>query len=175
MTGLPDAQSTPDVQAAFAPLAELPCWNVHVGYGGSLVMDFGEPRLKISPERPNNKSRRPRFIHLYGQWHLWLWCCDWFVVQDGRRQGGSLTKSRQEKAVQRLAHRKLLNVAVNTIPGRSVFTFEGGVHLSTRPYNRHYYHRSDREQWLFFEPSDMVLSLYESGAVTHKHKKAKPE
>lgn len=152
MTDLPDAPPPPDVQAAFAPLADLPCWNVRVGYAAGLTLHFGEPRLKIWELPYHRKRGLRRSIHVYGQWHLWLDMCDWFVLRNGERRGSSLTKDGHERAVRYLSGRKLESVHINTLPGRSMFTFEDGVKLCTRPYRRS---EKDDEQWLLFEPSGM--------------------
>jgi hypothetical protein len=161
-----------DVEAAFAPLLGLPCWNVKPGYGSFLTLEFGEPHLKIrEPREVKSGSKRVREllarrnVHVRGQWHLWIYCCEWEVYSGKKRVGHSDLKASGTKWIERGAReldgQKLTGVRVKPKSGNSVFTFDLGSRLETKPYNR----RS--EQWLLYEPDGRVLTYRADGLFSH--------
>jgi len=57
-----------------------PAWNVQQGHGSFLTFEFGEPKLEINERNsPDKGIRRSAYVH--GQWHLWIYCCSWRVLQ----------------------------------------------------------------------------------------------
>ena len=74
---------------AFGPAYGHPCWNVKPGVGGFLTMEFGNPTLPVHAPLPTAQAegvpRRGAVVH--GEWHLWVYCCEWVVRTDGKRIG----------------------------------------------------------------------------------------
>ncbi len=151
----------PIFRRVFGRLYGLSCWNVKPGYGSFLTLEFGQPHLQIDePYEPRGKvsprvrkTLARRRIYVQGDWHLRIYCCDWLVSERGKVVGDCLSKSRIQKAAWALDGQKL--VAVTIIPRgcHSIFEFDLGGRLETRPYNRKY------EQWMLFCPSGRVLTL----------------
>jgi len=76
-------------------------WGAKEGYGASINLDFGQPFLKIrEPIKSNAKSKRVREILSFrqvivsGEWHLWIYICDWFILQKGETIAKSILKVR---------------------------------------------------------------------------------
>lgn len=78
---------TDPVGSVFAPLLGLPCWNVQKGQGSFLTFEFGDPSLQIREPIESTtaasatilawRRRRRRSIRPIGEWHLWIYCCNW--------------------------------------------------------------------------------------------------
>lgn len=170
------------IENAFEPLNDLPCWNVKRGYGSFLTMEFGEPHLKIdelpkttwsSPIHGKRRRYPHRTVTVRGQWHLWIYCCHWFVMRDGLRIGDSYTDSGIDRAAAELRGQKLISVTVNHLPGRSILTFDLGARLFTRPYSAIRWRVP--EQWMLYEPSGRVLSFRADGKYSHHPGNTRPE
>ncbi|MCU1244544.1 MAG: hypothetical protein JWN02_454, partial [Acidobacteria bacterium] len=75
------------IEKAFVPLVSLPCWGVKRGYSTFLTFEFGNPSLVIrepivaSPGASASLRRMlaRRNVHARGEWHLWIYCCNWSV------------------------------------------------------------------------------------------------
>lgn len=165
------------IESAFAPLRDLPCWNVKPGYGSFLTMEFGRPSLSIrepmaAPTARTARVRKllsRRTITVHGEWHLWIYCCAWEVTDGGKPAGDWTTPRRRKKAALELDGQKLVDVFVNRRRGRSEFRFEFGSRLTTRPYDR------DSEQWMFAEPNGDWLSFRADGLYRHGPGNRTPE
>jgi hypothetical protein len=145
----------------FAKLYGLPCWGVEPGYGLSLTLEFGDPHLEIREPRPPQAHWSRRFrammarrrVFVHGEWHLWLWDCDWAVFLDGRRVGDCSGLRRVRRAAEVLDGQALVSAEVRARGCRTTFGFDLGGRLETRPLNRR------GEQWLLYTPSGKVLTL----------------
>jgi hypothetical protein len=93
-----------------------------------------------------------RSIHVRGRWHLWIHSCEWRVQTKGRIVGDWTTPRRIERAAQELNGQKLRDVRVTARGSGSVFAFEFGAVLETKPYDR------SSQQWLLYEPDGRVLT-----------------
>ena len=149
------------INRSFEPLFRKPCWGVKRGYGSFLTMEFGRPHLQIREPQvgPTNLSRRVRaslarrLAIVHGDWHLWIYCCDW-VVRDGAKVvGDSSSPRRIDRAGAFLNGQELLSVGLQGRGARTIFRFDLGGELETSPFDR------KSEQWLLYEPSGMVLVL----------------
>src|SRR5436305_1318277 len=80
------------LRRAFVPLIGLPAWFVHQGYGSFLTLEFGAPHLRVREPRAarGNVSEKvkklflKRRVSVKGEWHLWIYCCQWRVSDDGQ-------------------------------------------------------------------------------------------
>ena len=162
------------IEATFSPLYGLPCWNVKPGHGSFLTLDFGEPRLEFREPREAEHSRSlkiknlyaRRLVTLHGDWHLWVYCCYWNFFLNGRFVGDSNSEKGIQKTVVELNGQKLVRATANQLPGHSVFEFDLGGRLTTRPYDKSY--EGPSIQWMLFEPSGDVLSLRGDGLYSHQ-------
>lgn len=162
------------IEARFQPLRGLPCWNAKSGYGSFLTLEFGEPYLDIREPREasSTASKRVqralarRLVVVHGEWHLWIYCCQWNVYTGKKLVGHSALDSSSKRPIGRAAReldgQKLMHVEVDPSRGASVFSFDLGSRLETQPYD------ADSEQWMFYQPDGMVLSYRADGAYSHQ-------
>ena len=92
---------------AFGPAYGHPCWNVKPGVGGFLTMEFGNPTLPVHALLPTAQAegvpRRGAVVH--GEWHLWVYCCEWVVRTDGKEIGHSNLNGRGFALTPRLSNK----------------------------------------------------------------------
>jgi hypothetical protein len=157
------------IEKAFKPLRKLPCWQAERGYGSFLTMEFGNPSLEIrEPKKPLEKVSikvkkvlERRNITVKGDWHLWIYCCDWGVFEGNDLIGDCSKKKSMDRAAAQLNGQMLKKVRVYK-NGRTDFKFEYGTLLMTRPYDK------DSEQWMLFEPNGNVLTFKADGNISYQ-------
>jgi hypothetical protein len=160
------------IERVFQRLQGKPCWNVRRGYGHFLTLEFGEPHLEIREPSQVTKSVSPRVrklfarrrVTVHGQWHLWIYCCDWELLIDGKliADNRSSTPRKIDRALADLDGQALTGVSVSPKNARSVFEFDLGGSLVTRRFDR------TGEQWMLFEPSGHVLTVRADGHCSHQ-------
>lgn len=159
------------IHDSFAPLLGEPCWQVRRGYGSFLTFEFGDPHLEIYEPRtvPAHYSERVRKrlarrnIFIHGDWHLWIYCCDWLVTAHGERIGESSTHERMDRAAAELDGQALIQVHRDAETDHWFFNFDLGGQLETIPYDKPQY-----PQWYFHEPSGYVLTVRGSGIFSYR-------
>jgi hypothetical protein len=87
--------------------------------------------------------------------------CDWEVFSKNKRIGGSSREKSVQRAADVLDGQKLLRFSVQSRTARSLFEFDLGAVLKTRPYDK------KSEQWLFYEPHYKVLILRADKCYRH--------
>ena len=159
------------IDAAFSPIYGKPCWLAQRGYSSFLTFEFGTPHLDIYEpgERPFALSKKVkirlvrRTVRVHGEWHLWIYCCDWSIRLGGKQIAHSESSDRRtERAVGVLDGQSLTRVSVDPSNARSVFEFDLDGSLLTWPYDK------DSEQWLLYEPSGYVLTVRADGRYSHQ-------
>jgi hypothetical protein len=153
------------IERFFRKLYGKPCWGVRPGYGSFLTLEFGDPHLQVTESTVASSgapakvrktlARRGVFVH--GEWHLWIYCCDWEVLLGRKHIGDSSTKPRVCRAAAFLDGQKLTRFSISRRTARCVFEFDLGAILKTRPYDK------DSERWLLYDPSHRVLALRADG------------
>jgi hypothetical protein len=149
------------IQRITAALRGKPSWAVKKGFGTFLTFEFGEPRLVIREPVTDSKAHslkvrrmlKRRHVHVAGEWHLWVYMCDWRVLSDERVVGDSSSTRRITRAAKFLNGQALIDIILARRGARTTFLFDLGGVLETRPYDR----RS--EQWLLYEPDGHVFTL----------------
>lgn len=148
------------IRISLSRLYGMPCWGVKRGYGSFLTLEFGRPHLRVrEPYRSTAASKRVReaatrrLITVSGDWHLWVYCCDWAVFNGSRLIGDSDSKRRIDRAASFLNGQRLVKAWIVPRGMRSVFEFDLGGRLETKPFDR------TSEQWLLYEPTGNVLSV----------------
>lgn len=165
------------IKKSFNKIKKLPCWGVDAGQGSMISFEFGEPSLKIrEPIKPTKHMQKNikeildrRRVTVNGEWFLWIYCCDWIVKENKKIIGDSTTKLRMEKASKFLDGQKLINVIIRPRGCRTVFEFDLGGILETKPYDK------ISEQWLFYEPDGKVLTLRADKMFSYGHKDTSQE
>lgn len=160
---------TRQLERSFKPIYGLPCWGVKPGYGEFLTLEFGEPHLSIrepinpSPGASARVQRRVsrRNVTVHGDWHLWIYCCDWEVCSPEKIVGDCTNRRKAQQAADFIDGQKLMSFAFNQKNRQCVFTFDLGAILVTRPFDR------KSEQWMLFEPSGKVLTLRADRKYSH--------
>ncbi len=172
------------VHQSYSPLYGLPCWNARHGHGSFLTFEFGEPHLEIHEPQQSNPShspavqkalsRRRAFVH--GEWHLWIYCCDWLATIHGDRVGESGEAGRMVQAAAALDGQVLLRVEADLERGRWYFDFDLGGRLETRRYVAgEPYAKPAAKQWHLYEPGGHVLTVRADGFYQHVPRDASPD
>jgi hypothetical protein len=157
------------IDDVFRPILGKPCWQVNQGYASFLTFEFGEPRLHIQEPRQASKqaseklrkrwARRHIFIH--GDWHLWVYICDWrILLNDEEIANDTSTRKTIKNALLEIDGQVLTSVTIKK-SHISVFEFDLGGKLEIIP-NLVDYEKTD-ELWLLYEPSGNVFTLRADG------------
>ncbi len=153
------------IERIWSPVHGHPAWSVRRGHGSFLTFEFGAPALRIREpvEARDDASERTRAslarrrVHPVGQWHLWIYCCNWVVLDHGVAVAHDAALDDEiAAAVGLLDGQKIVSVAHGEAPGTWTFRFDLGGELRTSPY------RDDPglEQWHLYErDSGCVLSV----------------
>jgi hypothetical protein len=151
----------------FRKVYGMPAWNVQPGYGTFVTFEFGSPHLVVDePIKSKAKSARVRKnlarrrVRVYGDWHLWIYCCAWRIYQR-RTLLAHWAQSREKtsRAIEALDGQRLLRVRVNSNTARSEFIFDLGGRLVTEPYDDD----PSTEQWMFYPRKGAGLTLRATG------------
>ncbi len=140
--------SSTEVEIITSQLQTKSAWDIRLGEGSFLTMEFGSPESNPSGSRA------------HGEWHLWLYMCNWRIETDDKVLVGSdddretiqsVLKTAvfgETKTVQVVAPSK--DLSINFASGLKVHTFSSS---SDR----------DEEQWKLFTPEGKVLVMYGDG------------
>lgn len=130
------------------PIAELlepvlgrPSWLVRLGYGTFITMEFGEPAVRVSDPVLTKihidgapGQARTRRSTVGGQWHLWVYCCQWSLLLGGTQLADSESDdTTMHRALHVLDGQALTAVEIEPADGRTRFTFDLGCSLLTCP------------------------------------------
>jgi hypothetical protein len=171
------------VEEVFRPLAGVPCWNVKRGYGSFLTLEFGAPYLEVRDPRPPKEGRSEkanrllatRGVYVHGDWHLWIYCCNWRVFQGETVAGKSTSHLQMDNGARALDGQILTGIEVDLSAGIWNFQFDLGGCLATQRYaRRSRYYAEDKEQWLLYQPDRMVLTVRADGKYSHQHGETRP-
>jgi hypothetical protein len=157
------------IQDVFRPILGKPCWQVKQGYASFVTFEFGEPHLHIQEPRKatkqatekvrRNAARRRIFVH--GDWHLWIYICDWRFFFKGEEIANH-TSSRKvvKKAILELDGQALTSVTIKQ-SYVSIFEFDLGGKIEISPNHKDYEKTS--QLWFLYEPSGNVFTLRADG------------
>jgi hypothetical protein len=133
-----------EIQATVAPLLRHKAWNVSLGVGSFITLEFGEP-LPL--------GEQDKRIH--GEWHLWVYMCAWrleknneFIAgcEDPRDQLIEDVKLMEGLAIKSI---EILAPACDTI-----IHFEDEVILRLFSI-----YSKENEHWMLFAPDGNVLVM----------------
>lgn len=156
------------VQSVFTPVLGLPAWSVQKGQGSILTFDFGDPTLRIrepiepqstTPPRVAAQLRR-RNIRPIGEWHLWIYCCNWRCIEGGSEIAHSESTEKRINSVARVLNgQRLMSVGIDPVDGTSSFSFDLGAVLQTWPYED----EDLDEQWSLHRRSGYTFAYRKDG------------
>jgi hypothetical protein len=165
----------PIFQRVFKEVYGRPCWGVENCVGSDIVFEFGDPHLVIrepSAARPKASRRvrelfARRGVTVQGQWHLWIWMCNWEIFHKGKRLGSDRARSNLQPIVHSLDGQKLIRFSFPPRGNECVFDFDLGGVLITHPWG------PDDDQWMLYEPSGFVLTFRGNNRFSH-HRSNQP-
>jgi hypothetical protein len=135
------------IEALFQPLIGQKPWRASVGWGSFVTLEFG-------PKRLYNR-------HYHGDWHIWLYQCDWSLNSNGRCLADSESKKKlMQLAIDNLNGSELTDVSFDSQRKITEFVFGNDLHLRCKPYANA---AADEEYWILFTPDRQVASLRKSG------------
>lgn len=145
--------SAPAHSKVFAPLLGKAPWNMKLGIGSFLTMEFGAPQ----PEAFRGKT----FVH--GEWHLWIMHCGWRMEREGAILAASNDDHEQlDAAIDRLSLGPLVQAEVNGLLDLTL-VFVEDLRLYTFTL-----HSSDYEQWELFRPDGLAWVAEPGGRLVEK-------
>jgi hypothetical protein len=162
------------IDDVFQPILGKACWQVEQGYASFLTFEFGEPHLRIQEPRQASKQASEklrkrwarRHVIVYGEWHLWVYICDWQIFLN------------DEEIANNTSSRKIIKNALLEIDGQlltsvtikkshvSIFEFDLGGRLEIIP--NHVDYEKTVDLWLLYEPSGNVFTLRADGKYRHR-------
>jgi len=129
------------------PLPGQAAWNVKLGIGSFLTMEFGKS-ISISAE-----DKR-------GEWYLWIYCAGWYLENpNGVFIGSEDSRDIIRKEIQVLEGRKLEDILISAVAFETKFVFNDGIILHTFPLSFF----DDCESWKLFTPEKKVLLINPNG------------
>ncbi len=130
------------IKSKFNSLLGQKAWNVSLGVGSFLTLEFGKPL----PEKHGT---------VYGEWHLWVYCCAWRLEEAGKVLVASEDeRSKIQSAIMRLEGLTLQFLEIQPPIWDTVFTFENEFILKLFSV-----HSEEYEHWMLFAPDGNVLTL----------------
>lgn len=136
-----------EIQDLFEPLIGQKAWGGKIGWGSFVTIEFGTKHLQEH--------------HFHGDWHLWVYQCDWELRSGERLLANSESKKRiMQLAVDNLNENELTDFSFDVRQMLSSLTFGRQLRLSCKPYPDA---TPDEECWMLFMPDRQVASLRASG------------
>jgi len=130
------------IDTLLRPLIGQKAWGASVGWGSFVTIEFGPKRLYQR--------------HFHGDWHLWLYQCEWELNSSGSES----KKKVMQLAVENLNGAELKSFSFDSQRMSTKFSFDNDLHLSYKPYPDAV---PDEQCWILFTPNRQATSLRESG------------
>ena len=131
------------INEVIKPLLGHAAWNVNLGIGSFVTMEFGNLIMTT--------SRKPR-----GEWHLWIYFCGWYLENPrGLFLGSEDPRKILKQEIKVLESHHLEKVVISPIAFETNFVFDDNLVLHTFPL----YFNEPYEYWKLFTPIGKVLFL----------------
>ena len=143
------------IQSKIAPLIGQRAWQPNQGIGSFLTFEFGTkvPRKPIKSKLLKRIRKGPQLDR--GEWHLWIYMCEWRIEKGSEILAGSEDDhSKVEIALQSFNNKTLTSMEILSSFLDTLFIFEDEVNLRT--FSRD---SKECEHWMLFTPDENVLSL----------------
>jgi hypothetical protein len=152
------------IGSVFSGIIGKQCWLVRRGYGSSLTFEFGEPHLRVREPRESDSGSEPvrhmharRRVQVRGDWHLWIYCCDWKISRGAERLARNSSRDETIAAgIMALDGQSLTGVDVDPLTAATTFSFDLGGVLRTKRWKNE---KTPYEQWMLYAPDGNVLTL----------------
>lgn len=138
-----------NIDEVFDAIVGRPAWGVRLGVGSFVTMEFGEPHLVVVEPRKSLKNRR---VIPHGEWHFWIYCCNWKArIGDGQYVTSEDDRASLQKAADFLDGQILLSAKIDPQDVKCIFSFDLGGIIELTPY------RGDgpNEMWLLYHSPDV--------------------
>jgi hypothetical protein len=135
------------IDSLLRPLIGQKAWGASVGWGSFVTIEFGSKRL--------------HHRHYPGDWHLWLYQCEWDLSSNGRLLAHSESKKKvMQLAIDNLNGAELKSFSFDSQRMMTGFSFDNDLRLSCKPYRDAV---PDEQCWILFTPDRQAASLREGG------------
>ncbi|MBV9976343.1 MAG: hypothetical protein JO105_13225 [Hyphomicrobiales bacterium] len=157
---------------AISPVKGAVTWHSRRGINNSLTFEFGKPRLEIrepgcSRRITSARARRRlerRLVFIHGDWHLWLFECEWELFCDGKLVATDRSQpSVISKRIKLVDGQQFLDIEIAVENFGSEITFDMGAKIRTRPTTG-----NDADQWMLYTPTQGVLTYKGDGSIEIK-------
>lgn len=136
-----------ELRDLFRPVHGQKAWGAKVGWGSFVTIEFGTRRLQNH--------------HYHGNWHLWVYQCDWTLKAETHEMANSESgKGLMQTAIENLNDRELLDTSFDPQQRATEFIFKGNLRLRCQPYPDA---EPNEECWMLFMPDKQVASLVAEG------------
>jgi hypothetical protein len=136
-----------EVEALFRPLLGQRAWGPKVGWGSFVTIEFGARHLERH--------------HYHGDWHLWLYQCDWTLNSESHEMANSESrKGKMQAAIGNLNELELISVSFDQQKMATEFAFKDGLRLRCQPYADA---EPNEQCWMLFTPDKNAASLAAGG------------
>lgn len=126
----------------------LKAYNVKLGHGSYLTIDFGEP-IEI-----NIKTRKGIEKFTRGEWHLWVYMCAWRIDKGNRALAGSNdSRNKIESVLKKIDGKKMISFDLKRSLD-AILVFNGQYELRMFSVNT-----EDQDQWMIYTPDKNVLTV----------------
>jgi hypothetical protein len=136
-----------EIEALFQPLIGQRAWGAKIGWGSFVTIEFGSKHLEHH--------------HYRGDWHLWLYQCDWMLKSKTHELANSESKrGLMQTAIDNLNQLELEGLAFEQHQMWTEFIFQRDLRLRCQPYPDA---EPNEECWMLFMPDKRVASLVTQG------------
>jgi hypothetical protein len=132
----------------FKPLVGEPAWDVSIGQGSFITLEFGHPHIRRT--EPTAKVPK-RIVRVGGDWHLFVYCCDWQILDADRVIATSDGSKEEMNAAAKFLDGQILVKATDTGLG-TLFEFDLGGMILTSPSRD----EAD-DQWLLYHGEQVYV------------------
>ncbi|MGB6431700.1 MAG: hypothetical protein WBF06_14025 [Candidatus Acidiferrales bacterium] len=127
-------------------------WGVRLGHGSFVTMEFGDPDPRAGG----------RVIH--GEWHLWLYMCNWRIEAKHRIFAGSNDDRKAiEATLGDLSFDSIESIDVIQPSLDLSIQFRSGIRILTFSSSSDH----DEEEWKLFTPGGKCLLAYGDGTYEY--------
>lgn len=142
-----------EIKAKLLPLFGKKAWDVSLGVGSFITIEFGNP---VAPESEEGRT--------HGEWHLWVCSCAWRLEEgDEVLAGSDDPRETLQEAIRCIEGLSLQSVELFPPAPDVVFRFGDNVVLRLFPCE----FVEESEHWMLFTPDENVLTLGEEGGWTY--------
>lgn len=141
-----------NINQIIKPILGHKAWNVKLGVGSFVTMEFGHPTRMI-----NGKS--------HGEWYLWIYCCGWYLEKPkGDYLGCEDPREIVKQEISVIEGHQLEDVQISSLAFETNFIFDDDIVLHTFPLN----FIDDCEYWMLYTPEGKVLVIGPADKWTYK-------